>query len=128
MPAQPGAYEAGVSAEAGRGREPRTGERRGHKESRSGLEAHADGGHAPAGHPPGCAPSVWDSGAKGQARVGAAKAGEGADAAADPVEAWTNTSAPAEARLGENASCASACLCVIRGCMFLLSLTAPCQA
>jgi len=38
-----------------------------------------------------------------------------------------NASAPAEAKIGSKASRASACLCVIRGGMFLLSLTATCQ-
>jgi|SRR5215510_1731891 len=36
-------------------------------------------------------------------------------------------SAPAEAKLCAKASCASACILVLRGCMCLLSLIAPCQ-
>src|SRR5712691_3583968 len=38
-----------------------------------------------------------------------------------------NASAPADAKICSKASCASACIFVIRGCMFLLSLTATCQ-
>src|SRR5713101_7454816 len=38
-----------------------------------------------------------------------------------------NASAPADAKICSKASCASACIFVIRGCMFLLSLSATCQ-
>jgi urea transporter len=38
-----------------------------------------------------------------------------------------NASAPADAKICSKASRASACIFVIRGCMFLLSLTATCQ-
>jgi hypothetical protein len=54
VPAQPWAYEAGGSEEAGRGMEPRNMESRGQQESRSGIAANADGWHAPAGRRPGC--------------------------------------------------------------------------
>ena len=54
MPAQPWAYEAGGSEEAGRVMEPRNMERRGQQESRSGSAAKADGLHAPEGSSPGC--------------------------------------------------------------------------
>ena len=38
-----------------------------------------------------------------------------------------NASTPADAKICLKASCASACICVIRGCMGLLSLPATCQ-
>src|SRR5262249_23655567 len=46
---------------------------------------------------------------------------------ADSEYSLTNASAPADAKLSSKASCASLCICVIRRCMFLLSLTATCQ-
>ena len=46
---------------------------------------------------------------------------------AAPEYALTNASAPAEAKICAKASGASACTFVLRGCMFLLSLTATCQ-
>ena len=52
MPAQPWAYEAGVSEEAGRVIKPRTLESRGPQDRRSGIEAKADGVQAPEGHRP----------------------------------------------------------------------------
>jgi hypothetical protein len=48
------AYEAGGSEEPGRVIEPRTMESRGHEESLSGIEAKADGVHAPEGRHPVC--------------------------------------------------------------------------
>jgi hypothetical protein len=53
VPAQPWAYEAGGSEEAGRVMEPRKRSSRGQQESRSGIAAHADGVHAPEGSSPG---------------------------------------------------------------------------
>src|SRR5215471_8096423 len=38
-----------------------------------------------------------------------------------------NARAPGESRICEKASCALACILVLRRCMFLLSLTATCQ-
>ena len=58
MPAQQWADEAGVSEEAGRVMEPRNVGSRGQKESLSGLEANADGVHAPAGNTPVCDPGA----------------------------------------------------------------------
>jgi hypothetical protein len=72
-------------------------------------------------------PRVCESGAKGHACGRSAKALERAGSAACSAYAWTNASAPAEARLCAKASRASACILVIRGCMCLLSLTATCQ-
>ena len=54
MPAQQWAYEAGVSEEAGRVIEPRNMYSRGQKDSLSGIEAKADGLHAPEGNNPVC--------------------------------------------------------------------------
>ena len=53
MPAQQWAYEAGVSEEAGRAIEPRNMESRGQEDSLRGIEAKADGLHAPEGSSPG---------------------------------------------------------------------------
>src|SRR5262249_46613451 len=74
-----------------------------------------------------CAPRVCDSCGKGHACLRSAKALERAGDAADAAYALTNASAPAESKICEKASGASACLCVLRGCMCLLSLTATCQ-
>src|SRR5262249_42087685 len=45
----------------------------------------------------------------------------------DSEYSFMNASAPADAKLCSKASRAAACIFVIRGCMFLLSLTATCQ-
>ena len=72
-------------------------------------------------------PRVCESGAKGHACLRSAKALERAGDAASSEYSLTNASAPADAKICSKASRASACLFVIRGGMFLLSLTAPCQ-
>ena len=54
MPAQPWEDEAGVSEEVGRVIEPRKVVSRGQKESRSEVEAKADGVQAPEGNNPVC--------------------------------------------------------------------------
>src|SRR5262245_55280319 len=54
VPAQQWAYEAGVSEEAGRVIEPRNRYSRGQQDSLSGIEAKADGVHAPEANYPVC--------------------------------------------------------------------------
>src|SRR5215831_15760735 len=64
---------------------------------------------------------------KGHACVRSAKALERAGDAADSEYALPNARAPAESSICAKASRASPCIRVLRGCMCLLSLTAPYQ-